>query len=78
MKKLKCMSSASQYCEEKACKFIDVLEYAYKIEFDEKPNYAHIKFLLKKILLEMDQIPVAAFNWRVKATEIFHVNENLP
>ena len=46
--------------------FAELLKYAYIIEFTEKPNYDHIRFMLKKILLDLNQIPSPAFNWKVR------------
>ena len=57
MKKVKTESSASEYCQGKSIHLTPLLEYAYKIEFDAKPNYDEIRFLLKKVLLDMNQIP---------------------
>jgi len=36
----------------------DVLELAYNIKFEERPNYEKIKFMLKKILLDNNEIPL--------------------
>jgi len=43
-----------------------LLEYTYSIDFYDKPNYDHIRFQLKKILLDLNQIPQAPFNWKVR------------
>ena len=64
MKKVKIENSATEYCEGKSIHLTALLEYAYKIEFAAKPNYDEIRFLLKKVLLDMNQIPKVPFIWR--------------
>ena len=44
----------------------ELLEYAYQIEFSERPDYDLIRFQLKKILLDKNIIPPVAFNWKIK------------
>ena len=66
IRKLKVHNSAKKYCKGKSIHFRAILEYAYKIEFDEKPNYTYIKFLLKKILLDLNRVSMEMFNWKSK------------
>jgi len=33
---------------------LEVLEYLYKLKFDEDPNYGKIEFLFKKIMMVMN------------------------
>jgi hypothetical protein len=35
----------------------------YKIEFEEKPNYNYLKFLLAKNLMEQNTTPNMRFEW---------------
>lgn len=36
---------------------MEVLEYLYKLKFDEDPNYGKIEFLFKKIMMEKNIEP---------------------
>ena len=56
--------SARSYCKEKASHLASVLEYAYKIEYEEKPDYDFIRFELKKVLLNMNVVPKKVFKWK--------------
>jgi hypothetical protein len=42
---------------------IDILNYAYNLEFEEKPDYARLKFMLQKIMLDKEYIPNKIFDW---------------
>ena len=64
MRKLKEESSAREYCEGKSSYLAPVLEVAYNIGFKERPNYNHICFLLKKVVLDIDQLPSENFDWK--------------
>ena len=76
MKNLKTENSAKQYCQGgKSVHFADILEYSYNIDFDAKPDYKQIKFMLKKILLDMDHIPHKMFNWKKKSA---YALQNIP
>ena len=54
MSYLKTKKSAKEFCEGKSYVFAGILEYAYNIDFYAKPNYNEIKFLLKKVLLDLN------------------------
>ena len=57
--------------DEASNKFMDLLNYAYSIEFLEKPDYNKLRYLLKKILLDIDQVPSPNFVWSIKAYHPF-------
>ena len=59
--------TAEQYCQGKASFLTEVLHHAYEIKFEEQPNYDKIRFLLKKILLDQDVVPVVPFVWNHQA-----------
>jgi hypothetical protein len=40
------------------------LVYAHSLKFEEKPDYNKMKFMLKKIVLGLNQKPVEFFDWR--------------
>ena len=54
MSKLKTQNTAMEYCIGRSYPLASILDYAYKIKFEEKPNYDEIRFLLKKIMLDMN------------------------
>ena len=57
-KEFKCGKSPEQICRDEAKSFIEVLTYAQSLDFHEKPDYDKIRFMLKKIMLNIDQKPV--------------------
>jgi hypothetical protein len=64
MKKLKENQTAKEYCKGKAIHFAEILEYAYGLEFEEEPDYNFLRFMLKKIVLNMDMAPKKCFEWK--------------
>jgi hypothetical protein len=42
---------------------IPILDEAYKIEYDEKPNYGKLRFFLELVLLENGSIPDKNYSW---------------
>ena len=34
-----------------------------KLEFDELPDYSHLRFLLQKQLLDMNLVPTKFYDW---------------
>jgi len=38
-------------------------EEIYSLKFAEKPNYSKLRFLLKKELLDLDQVPDKKYDW---------------
>jgi hypothetical protein len=41
------------------------MQYAYKLEYDEKPNYGLLIHLVVKILLDKDKVPSNLFDWHL-------------
>ena len=54
--------------------FLPLLRYAYKLEFEERPDYRRIQFLMKKILLNRDFIPNNTFDWSIQQEDRDHRN----
>lgn len=50
---------------------LDLLNYAYELEFDERPDYERIKFLFRKILLDRNFLPEKKFDWSLRPGESF-------
>lgn len=57
MKEYKENTSAEDYCEGNSKYLTPVLEYAYSLSFEERPDYNQICFMLKKVLLDLEQMP---------------------
>ena len=36
---------------------VEILTYAYNLEYEERPDYNRLRFMYKKILLDKDFIP---------------------
>jgi|TARA_B110000305_G_C19351178_1_gene594342 hypothetical protein len=53
---------------------LPLAEYIYELKFEEEPNYGKIKFLLAKILLDIDKIPDMAFDWNPDRVSTIHYN----
>ena len=66
MKQIKTTKTAEEYCKQnvKSLPFINVLKHSYDIQFKERPDYAYIKFLLKKIVLDINKVPMKMFDWK--------------
>jgi hypothetical protein len=45
------------------------LNYAYNLEFDERPDYARLKFMMQKIMLDKEYIPLQRFDWSMQHRE---------
>jgi hypothetical protein len=41
----------------------EILTYAYSLEYDERPDYNRLKFMMKKIMLDREYIPNNRFDW---------------
>jgi hypothetical protein len=53
------------------------MTYAYSLDFEEKPDYDRMIFMLKKILLDRDFLPDNKFDWSMRTGEQFkRVNLN--
>ena len=73
MKEFKIKTKAEEYCQEKAIYFTPILEYAYEIGFKDRPDYTKLKFMLKKMVLDLNLIPTEVFNWRKNAKNVNQV-----
>ena len=57
-REFKTQETAKKFCEINDCEFLTTaLEECYTIEYDKTPDYAKIKFLLQKALLEEEIVP---------------------
>ena len=63
MRDFKASKTAEEFLERKTMALKPVLEYAYNLEFEEEPEYEKLKFMLKKILLDENMIPIDKFDW---------------
>lgn len=56
---------------------LPLLKYAYALNFDEKPDYERIKFMLRKILIKRDFLPDRIFDWSLRSGMQFsRLNQN--
>ena len=56
---------------------LPVMRYAYDLEFDERPDYERIKFMLRKILIKRDFVPDRVFDWSLRSGMQFaRINHN--
>lgn len=63
-KEYKLSQKPKQFCTEMSCThLIPFAEAIYALEFKEKPDYAKLKFLLTKELLNVGMIPNKQFDW---------------
>ena len=53
----KITTTARNYLTEETKFLYPFLKYAYKIGYEERPDYQYIRFILKKILLDKNFIP---------------------
>ena len=61
-REFKTQETAQEFCEVADCEFLrDALQECYAIEYDQEPDYAKIKFLLQKALLEEEIVPGGRF-----------------
>ena len=50
---------------------VPFLTYAYELEFEDRPDYEKIKFLLRKILMDRDYAIETRFDWSLRHGEVF-------
>ena len=56
-------ASSKEFCKSNKCEFlIEALEECYNMGYDQDPNYAKLKFILQKVLLEEDQLPGGVYS----------------
>ena len=48
-----------------------LLQFAYNIGFEERPDYNKIKFMLQKLQLDRDYLPDKKYDWGLRAGEHF-------
>ena len=48
---------------------VHIVQYAYELNFEDEPDYALLKHMFVKILLERDQIPDKNFDWTPKTVK---------
>jgi hypothetical protein len=41
------------------------LRYSYKLEYEQRPDYNKLRFMLKKVLMNKDVVPKNHFDWSV-------------
>ena len=55
-------SSAREFCKRNNTRqFTEILNECYGMLYDETPNYTKLKFMLKKIILNMNKLPGGKF-----------------
>ena len=47
------------------------MQYAYDLEFDERPDYERMKFLFRKILIDKNYKPTVGFEWSLRQGVVF-------
>ena len=77
MKQIKAVDPAEKFCQQSknSIHFTNILKYSYNLEFKERPDYTYIKFLLKKIVLDIDKVPMKMFDWQNSQG---HKSNNVP
>ena len=55
--------TAEKLCEHEALCLKEFASEVFQIQFSEEPNYAKLKHLLAKVLLEQNQTPNQLFDW---------------
>ena len=69
--KYKISTKAKDFVTQQTKFFYPLLKYAYRLEFEERPDYEKMKFMLKKILLERSFIPDNKFDWSLGPGQSF-------
>lgn len=69
--KYKINTKAKDFCNKQTNFLYPLLKYSYRLEFEERPDYEKMKFLLKKILLERDYLPDNKFDWSLGPGQSF-------
>jgi hypothetical protein len=60
---LKRKLSPKDLCQGRAAPFLPFCQLIYRIKYDETPPYAQLKHLLRKVLLDRQQVPDLIFDW---------------
>ena len=70
-------TSAKDFLSKRTKYLLPLLEYAYKLGFDERPDYTRMKFMFRKILMEKDYKPIVGYEWSLRQGENFEkINPN--
>lgn len=64
VKDYKYKAKPEEFCSGNSSHLIEILRYVYTIEFKERPDYEKIRFMLKRVLLDLNLSPQEAFEWR--------------
>ena len=67
----KIITSAKDFLSQRTKFLLPLLEYAYKLGFDERPDYQRMKFMFRKILMEKDYKPEVGYEWSLRHGENF-------
>ena len=59
-------TQAKDFLSKRTKFLLPLLEYAYKLDFDERPDYKRMKFMFRKILMEKDYKPEIGFEWSLR------------
>lgn len=63
MAEIKIKMTPKKLCIGDAKHLLAFVQEAFKIEFEEEPNYAKLKSELSKVLLEQNVVPNKKFDW---------------
>ena len=66
IKEFKIKTSARDLCQGKPSIIYPFLDYAYKLKFDEIPDYQKLRFMVKLVLIEQGFVPDNIFDWNLK------------
>ncbi len=59
----KLFTKPEDFCDKRTSFLVEILTYAYSLEYDERPDYNRLKFMMKKIMLDREYIPNNRFDW---------------
>lgn len=51
-----------------------IVKYVYKLGFTEEPDYNKMRFMLQKVLMDINHVPAQKFDWSFKEGEGFKKN----
>lgn len=63
VRKIKLEMTPEKLCVGQSIDLLPFTKEAFKIGFKEEPDYPKLKFLLKKVLLDRDEVPDMIFDW---------------
>lgn len=66
----KILTKPRELCQKPGRQFLYPLcKYIYQLNFKEKPDYQKMRFLLEKVLLDIDIVPGKYLDWTTEASE---------